>query len=97
MEILPEGTLDRALMVMGEKTYAKKHRRKMYEVIDNKYFEQSGVKFFKEFILKWKIEYNVSHFIPVEVKKPIQQVGIEHGFSNIFKTKCTLISESDKS
>ena len=52
MEILPEGTLDRALMVMGEKTYAKKHRRKMYEVIDNKYFEQSGVKFFKEFILK---------------------------------------------
>ena len=45
---------------------------------------------------RWKLEYNVSHFIPVDVRKPIQQIGLEHGlFYHIVKMKRTIIGEAD--
>ena len=37
------------------------------------------------------------HLIPVEVKKSIQQVGLEYGlFSQIVKIKHALVAETDK-
>ena len=62
------------------KTDAKEPRKTIYKVTENNYFEQSDVKFPREFLLKFKRDYNVPHFIPVEVKKSIQKVGIEHYF-----------------
>ena len=56
------------------------------------------VDFPKEFLLKFKAEYNVSHFIPVGVKKEIQNISLEYGlFSQIIKIKRTVIAEADKS
>ena len=52
----------------------------IYEVIYDDSFEKYDVKFPNEFQLKCKKEFNESRFIPVESKKAIQQVGIEHGF-----------------
>ena len=50
----------------------------------------------KEFLLKWKQESNVSHFIPVHVKKAIQQIGLEYGlFSKIVKIRQTIVGETD--
>ena len=56
----------------------------MYYIIDDEYLKQLYVDFPKEFILKYKQEFNVSNFIPVDVKNKIQQIGLEYGlyFSN---------------
>ena len=41
--------------------------------------------FRKEFILKFKQKFNVSHFIPFHVKKLIQNICIKYGlFSQTF-------------
>ena len=74
----------------------KQQWNKIYDVIDDEYFEQSNVKFTKEFLIKCKKQFNETHFIPVEVKKK-QQVGLEHGLlSHIFQIKHRIISETDK-
>ena len=41
----------------------------VYEVIDDECFRQLDVEFIKYFILLYKTEFNVSHFILVDVKK----------------------------
>ena len=69
MQILDEGELDKALTVPGKTLYKEKLWKTIYEVIKDGYFKQSDVDFPKEFILKFRTEYNVSLFIPVEVKK----------------------------
>ena len=56
-----------------------KNRRKFYKVIDDEYFKQSDVMFPKEFMLKYKQDFNISHFIPVDARKIIQQIGLENG------------------
>ena len=66
MEILGEGVLDKALAV-PEKLDEK--RRKVFEVIDDEYFKQSDIDFPRYYPLKFKTEFNVSHFITVNVKK----------------------------
>ena len=75
MDILDEGTLDKALEGPG-KLYTGKLWKKIYEVIDDEYFKQLDIEFPKEFILKFKQEFNFSHFIPVDVKKSIQKIGL---------------------
>ena len=50
----------------------------IYEVIDEKYFDALKVKFPKYFPTKFKSQFNVPRFIPLEVKKKIQQVGLEY-------------------
>ena len=56
----------------------------MYYIIDDEYFKQLYVDFPKDFILKYKQEFNVSNFISIDVKNKIQQIGLEYGlfFSN---------------
>ena len=50
----------------------------------------------KDFILKWKQEFNVSRFIFVGVKKYIQQIGLKYGLLfQIGKIKRTIIGETD--
>ena len=94
MEILDGGELDKALGFLGgildEKTW-----KTIYEVIDEKYFKNLDVKFPKYLLLKFRQEFNVSHFIPIDVKK-IQQIGLYHGFfSHIVKIKQKIIGEVD--
>ena len=48
--------------------------------MDEKYFDESRVKFHKDFLKKLKLVFNVPQFIPIEIKKKIQQVGLENGF-----------------
>ena len=45
MEFLDKGSLDKALMVPEKATNNKQPRKKIYEVIENNYFEQYDVKF----------------------------------------------------
>ena len=79
-----------------KKMNTKQQWNKIYEVIDDEYFEQSDVKFTKEFLIKCKKQFNETHFIPVEVKKK-QQVGLEHGLLlQIFEIKRTLICRTRK-
>ena len=63
MQILNEGALDKA-MDGPENFRQEKIWKKIYEVIDEKYFKQSDIEFPKEFLLKCKQYFNVSHFIP---------------------------------
>ena len=38
----------------------------------------------------------MSHFIPIHVKKSVQQIGLEYGlFSQKFKIKRTIVEETD--
>ena len=68
----------------------------IFEVIDDQYFKQTDVKFPKYFLIKWKLYHNVYNFIPVDVKKTFQQIGLEHGlFSHIVKIKRTIIGEAE--
>ena len=91
MDVLAEGALDKALL-FSENHRWKKTWNTIYEVIGDEYFEQYDVEFPKEFLIEYKKEYNVSHFIPVEIKNDIQQVGLELClFSNIVKVKRTLV------
>ena len=46
-------------MVTEKKTDAKQPWKKIYEVIDDEYFEKYDVEFLKEFLLKCKKLYNV--------------------------------------
>ena len=93
MEILYEGALDKALMVPVKITYSEQTWKTIYEVVEDNYFEQYDVNFLKQFLIIFKVQYNDSHLIPVEVKKSIQQAGIEHGlFSHIVKIKRTFVS-----
>ena len=66
--------------------------KKIHEVIDDEYFKQTDARFPKDFLLKYKPEYNISHFITVDSRKAIQKIGLEHGvFYNIVKIKRTMI------
>ena len=56
-----------------------KNMENIYEIIEDEYFDDSKVKSPKEFLTKCISEYNVPRFIPLEVKKKIQQVVIEYG------------------
>ena len=68
-----------------------------YEIIDNGYSKQSDVQFTKDFLLKFKTEYNVYHFVPVDVTITIQQFYLRYGlFYHINKIKRTIILEADK-
>ena len=77
MEILDESALDKVLEG-PEKIQTGKIWKTSYEFIDDKYFKQSYYEFPKEVPLKYKQEFNVSHFIPVHIKKAIQQIGLEY-------------------
>ena len=60
--------------------------------MDEKYFEESKVKFHKYLSTNFKSEFNVPQFIPLEAEKNIQQVGLEYGlFSQIVKIKGELV------
>ena len=58
----------------------------IYEIIEDEYFDDSKVKSPKEFLTKFISEYNVPRIVPLEVKKKIQQVGIEYGLFYILWT-----------
>ena len=63
-----------------------------YEVINDGYFKQSDVDYPKEFLLKWKTECMVYHFISDDVKN--QQISLVYGlFSQINMIKRTIIVE----
>ena len=47
MEVLDKVSLDKSLTVPENSTNNKQPRKTIYEVIDNNYFEQYGVKFTK--------------------------------------------------
>ena len=80
----------KVLKILDGKTW-----RRIIEVTDDEYFKQSDVKFTKEFLLKFRKEVNVSHFIPVDVKKSIQQIGFEYIFIyQIVKIKRTIVGET---
>ena len=95
MKILGIGALDKALEGPG-KLYTEKLWKKIYEVIDDEYFKQLDIEIPEEFLLKCRQEYNISHFIPVDIKNSIQQIGLEYGLlSQIIKIKWTIIGETD--
>ena len=52
-------------MVTEKETDIKQTWKTIYEVIDNNQFEQPGVNFPKDFLLKCKQQFNGSYFIPV--------------------------------
>ena len=80
MDIIEYCALEKALNVKN-KTLERKHGY-IYEEIEDYYFNESKVKFPKEFLMKYKMEYNVPQFIPYAVKKNIQQVGLKYGLSS---------------
>ena len=87
MDILEEGAIEKALNI-EKKTLDKKTWKNINEEIDEKYFDESKLKFPKYFLTEFRTELNVHQFIPLEVKKNIQQVGIEYGlFSQIVNIK----------
>ena len=95
MEILGECVLYKTLKFSGTFLTLKTWNT-IYEATDDEYFKQSDIDFPKEFLLKFRTYFNVSHFIPADVKKAIQQIGIEYGlFSHIVKIKGTITGESD--
>ena len=54
------------------------------------------LKFPKYFLLKFKQELNISHFVPVDVKKIMQQIGLEYClFSHIVKIRRKIVRETD--
>ena len=60
----------------------------IYEVIEDGHLDESSVNFPEEFLTNCIMEYNVPQFIPLEVKKEIQQVCIKYGlFSQIVDIK----------
>ena len=64
----------------------------IYEVIDEKYFDENEVKFHKYFLTECKSELNVPQFVPLKIKKNIQQVGLEDGLlSQIVRIKRELV------
>ena len=76
MEILDEGVLDKSPTVTKKTVYRIENWEKIYEVINDGYFKQWDIYFSKYFLLKYVTEYDFSCFIPVEVKKSIQQIGL---------------------
>ena len=73
-----------------------KHEKKL-EVIYDDYFNESKVKYQKYFLVKYKAEFNVSPFIPHDVREKIQQVGIIYGlFSQIMNIKGAVVVEVEK-
>ena len=70
----------------------KNPQKIIYEVIEDDYFDESNVKFLEQFLTKCITEFNIPPFIPREVKKKTQQVGLEYGlFSKIAKIKRELV------
>ena len=55
-----------------------KIRKYIYEVIEDECFDESKVKFPKEFLTKCRTEFNFPQLIPLKVKKLIQKVGLEY-------------------
>ena len=72
--------------------------KNIYEVIENDYFDESKVKFTKQFLTECETECNVPQFIPHKVKKKIQKVGLKYGlFSQILKIKKEVVVVFQKS
>ena len=64
----------------------------IYDVIEDDYFDESNVKFSKEFLMKCKAVDNVPQLIPYDVKKKIQQVGLKFAlFSQIVNIKIEVV------
>ena len=94
MDILDKFALYKALEGR-DKLQTKNSRETIYQVIDDEYFKQPDVELPNEFLLKYKQEFNVSNFIPVDFKKAIQKIGLEYGLlSQIVKIKRTIIGET---
>ena len=49
----------------------KKTWKTIYEVIYEKYFDESRIKFPKYFLTEYKMEFNVPHLIPLKFKNKI--------------------------
>ena len=71
MDIIQEGALDKSITV-PEKHLTKKYWKKIHEVNNDEYFKISDVEYSIQLLLKCREDFNVSHFIPVDVKKEIQ-------------------------
>ena len=56
------------------------NHRKIYQLIEDDYFDESKVKLPKDLLIKCKEEFNSPRFIPHDVKKKIQQVCLKYGF-----------------
>ena len=54
-------------------------------LLENDYFEKSGIKFLKEFLPTFKNDLNVLHFIPIEVKNEFNKWVLRTGFSIDYK------------
>ena len=98
MEIIEEGDPEKALNAKSKTQYVKQPQRTIYEVIENDYLNESKVKFPIESPIKCRAEFNVPQFIPHDVKKNIQQVGLENGLlSKTVKIKREVFVVVDKS
>ena len=75
----------------------KQQWNKIYEAIDYDYFEQSDVKFTKQFLIKCKKQFNETNFIPVEVKKNNKLVLSTVCFYKFLKLNGHLFAEPEKS
>ena len=78
MEILEEGAIEKTLNIKNKTPDEKNPWKNIYEVIEDKYSDESKVKPPKYLLTKCRTELNVTHFIPLEVNKNIQQVGLEN-------------------
>ena len=88
MDILEECDLDQALDSENKNPDEKPPWKTIYELIEYEYFDESRVKPPKQFLTKFKAEYNIPRLIPHEVKKNTQQFGLECGlFSKIARIK----------
>ena len=92
MEVISEGTLNKEVVVPDEEIVTKQSWKKIYEVIDEDYFEHKDVMFPKQFILKCK-KINEPQFIPVELKNIFNKLVLSKFFFQDFNIKRTFIEE----
>ena len=77
MEILEKCDLEKALNAKKKTLDEKTPQKTIYEIIDEKRFNESKVKLPKDSLTEYKTKFNVPQFIPLEAEKNIQQVGLE--------------------
>ena len=88
MEIIEKGDIEKALNVEKKNPYGKNPRKTIYEVIKEYYLDKKKLKWPKDFLMKWKAEFNAPQLIPLDAQNKIQRVDFEYGlFSQIVKIK----------
>ena len=95
MDIIYEGAIDKALEGTGKNVCGGKPGRQFMKSSMINTSNNQMLIFQKSSLLKWKQEFNFSHFLPVRVEKYIQQIGLEYRlFSQIVKIKLKNVGET---